>query len=615
MGSYASVLSPIEGFVPMDGRIYTENQPRFAAYMKNVHDWTGALLEEAKMERSKDMEYNQMGRYMQYLVGDQWPKGRPSYRSRATVNRMWKLTWELLSLLTDVRPTFQVGSNREEYDSQAKMCDKAIRGWWGESNADLTLAQWIMYGMFGTSYGRFTWEPRLRNGEGDFQLLPLGMDSVMVLKANQSINDAPAVIYERPQPLGWFRQNFPTRYYAVQPDPSLSSYTVDTSHSGLATPMQFDLLSAGMKRVLGKKDSPTVKSAYPMAMYREFWLEDWSYNESNVKVLMGNAQRNWSYWVPPGARLYPRGRLIIKGGDIVLHDGPNPYWHGRCPIVPMRLNPVPWQWGGLSVFRPMVPLQDVTNQIIAGVIEMIQKTLNPQFYAPKNALSESVWQSFDASMPGGRLAWNMNAGQRPEFGQAPNVPAYVLQLLSIIFKEMDQESGVASVSEAMSKNQIPGADTLEQIKQSKQTTIRLKGRSIESSLSDVGQLAVPSIMQFYSLKRRLWMFGAKGVVPQDFDFDAKTMIPDQENPWTHVRSFPFILQHGTLLKLDHVQKAVAAMNLAGMGKIDDKTLLETIDLGFDVDEVLARNAAQQEKMAQLGMLSQAQGGGGGRKPH
>jgi len=107
------------------------------------------------------------------------------------------------------------------------------------------------------------------------------------------------------------------------------------------------------------------------------------------------------YEVKPNGPLYPRGRLIITGGNDfqVLYDGPNFFWHGKFPFVPIRLKPVPWQFHGVSELRTKVPLQDIVNTILAGVLDMIKKAINPALIFPDDAFSDAIKNALDPSMP------------------------------------------------------------------------------------------------------------------------------------------------------------------------------------------------------------------------
>jgi hypothetical protein len=252
---------------------------------------------------------------------------------------------------------------------------------------------------------------------------------------------------------------------------------------------------------------------------------------------------------------------------------------------------VPWQFTGLSEIRQMIPMQDVINNILAGILDMIKKAVNPIFYAPESAFSSSVWDSLDWGMPGAKAAYSPISPTPPQFGPTPNLPSFVFQMLGWAGKEMDRGSGIAALSNALQKKQVPGVDTLESIRGAQQTPIRLKGRNIEVMLRDVGSMQVQNFFQFYTDRRQLYLPGSKEGVFQRIDWNPKVdqagFSQDQIS-----RQFEFLLEGGTLLNLNRIERAVALMRLRAMRDIDRRTLIENLDLGLNVDEIEKRLKAE-----------------------
>jgi hypothetical protein len=486
-----------------------------------------------------------------------------------------------------MRPVTEVKSLNRDFDHQTKIINKLQRSWWLTTDADLNMALIIIYGLLCTGYGKLDWNANLRNGEGDFELVPLGPTDVLPLGAKYSLETASCVIFQSVMPLHWFRQKYPIRGALVKPDATYSRYDVPQTRPAHIAPMLYDMLSPQMKRIVGQP-TDIGTSAFPKALYREFWFKDYRLNTSNQKVLLGPASENWGYWVEPGKELYPRGRLIVMGGDVILYDGPNPYWHAKPPFAALRLNVVPWQWQGLSEMKPLVAMQDIINNILAGVMDMVKKAVNPVLVAPKNALSENVWSTLDLSMPGARVAFSPISPHRPEFAPTPALQPFVLQVMQLLDKSMERSSGIGAISDMLKKKQVPAGDTMDQIRQTQQTPIRLKGRNIEVFLRQIGSMSIPNIFQFYSKKRRISVLGEAGTVPEDFDYDPDTMVPGGQKPEDHMRNFVFEIQAGSLLSAQRVEKALLYMNLNARNKISTKSLYNALELDLDYDVEIAR---------------------------
>jgi len=912
-------------------------------YATRTRLWLESAYEEATYEQSQNEEVKKIDKYIEYIMGKQWPSRRPSYRSSPINNRIWRLLWELVAIMTDIRPIFQIKATKESYAKPAEMLNKVTRSWWLTSDSDMALGNIILYAILTTGYGKLTWNNELRNGQGDLELQPLGPLDVLPLKPRHTLQSAQAVIYKSVMPLGWFKQKFGAKGALVQSDPGFSRYATSPGRPTHIPSMIFDALSPQMQRKIGSPER-IQDSAYPTALYREFWIKDWTFNESNAPVTMGRPKSNWCYTVPPGKRLYPRGRLIAMGGRHILYDGPNPYWHGLFPFDVLRMNVVPWQFMGLcyssdtevltkrgwimfweareddefatrqigtgkfewqkavrftnrpytgrmynfksrsvdllvtpehkmlvnclprklggnkkrsgetsitaaelaafgnhhtaipqtstwdapdigeKVFRtghyynkpvtmsgddycafmgaylsegwcdkncvnicqfekskgyepyrellarilskepprnkhdfyiprrglvkfckqfglshekyipddimnastrqigiffkffmlgdgslrkrtagkirsgeefrqrlstvskrlanqlqevvqkigwsasivkrtpetgkwkngrvgkarpsydlivryskdmavkssiidydgtihcvtvpngflyvrrngrpswcgnsdlgPLIPLQDIINNILAGVLDMVKKAVNPGFFGPKNAFTESTWDTIDWSMPGMRIGFNPMTTMKPEFAPAVQLPSFVMQLGMMISKEMDQSSGIAAITEMLKKKQVPSGETLDKVKDAQQTPLRLKGRNIEVFLRNLGTQNISNIFQFYDAERRFTMLGSAGVTDQDFDWDPGSAVPAGMKPEDFARSFTFTIEPGSLLNANRIDEAMMFARLRMMGDLDRATFFKKLDLGLDVGQVEAglKREAQQ----------------------
>lgn len=597
MGTFLPELRPRE-----QGQ--TSSDSNLAPDIRVAQQWLEAAYEEARYECAQSEDIAQMAKTIDYLMGRQWPKGRSPLKSRPVDNRMWRIFWEQVGLLTDVRPLFEVKALRKDYDDHADIVNKVTRCWWMESDADMELTLMVIYALMGTGYGKLEWNPFQRNREGDFDFLTISPTDCMPLKPTSTdLQSAQLIVHQKPMPLQWFRNKFGKEGWRVQADIRYSKFQTPGEAPTNMTGMMFENLSPQMKRIVGKPGMVR-ESYYPMALYRAFWAKDYHLNNSNRTIIMGSPGSSWAYEVKPGEMLYPRGRVFEMGGPYLLNDGPSPYLHGKFPFGALRMNMVPWQFGGASEMRPIMPLQDIVNNILAGVIDMVKKAVNPNFIAPKNAFDPAVWNALDWSLPGAKAQYNPGSPHPPQWAPAPQLPAFVLAVLQLAAREMDASSGIAAMAEAVRKNQVPGSDTLESIKQSQQTPIRLKGRNMEVFLRHFGSMTISNVFQFYTAQRRYWMLGPDGLTYEDFDWKPGEMVPAGVRAEDHIRNFQFLIHPGTLLNIAQEKKAQVLMMLRKNRDLDRTTLLEHLDLGVDPDRI--NKALQQEMAEQADLMSKLQ---------
>ena len=584
-----------------------------------IRNWCEAAYEEAEGDQKTSEELKMVDHYVEYLQGIQWPTARPSYRAKPIDNRMFGLFLELLGLLTDIRPISEITSNSREdiYLKQEEALNKRIKAWWVGNNIESTFSMGVVYAILTTSFLKLEWDPRAKPmGRGEVCLRPLSPTAVLPLKVGYDLQSAEALIYSEWKPVGWIKAKYPNRAHLVRPDLGVSQYSIDSGPPGNVTPQLFNLLTPAFKRLMTKDKARVGLSAFPMCRYKEFWIHDYTTNVSNQELTVGDKNNPWgiAYKVKPGDLIYPRGRLIVMAGREIVDDGPNPYWHGMYPFALMRLNAVPWQIYGMSDLRSLADLQDIINTILAGVIDMIKKAVNPPFFAPKTAFSEQVWNSLDFSMPGARAAYNAVSPQEPKMVNVGQLPGYVLPTLQHITREMDQRSGIAAVGEAVRKKQVPGGDTLDQIRMSQQGPIRYKGRNIETCVSELGQQMVPNIFQFYNRDERVKIPTAPGSAPEFMNWDGSKMIPANVQPEQHIRNFSFSVVEGSLLGVQRVEQMLNLVKLRQGREISRKTFFEKLDkLGF-----IHLDADNEEKLlqkeAQEGLLAPPKGKkGGGRE--
>jgi hypothetical protein len=575
---------------------------------KRRRDWLGAALDEADSFQRDSRELQDLPRDILYLMGDQWPTRRPSYKASPVNNRLLRSMEATVAILTDISPDYEVKANDDTFDDQAKLLTKTIKYWWKKNDVDFQLAMAVIYAYLTTGFLRIVWNRLAANGKGDFQVFPLSPYDLKPIGPAHNFQDWEGCIYEAIRPVAWFRRNFPGPGSLVTPDLNLTRYAKPLQRPRANMGMsQFEMLSPQAQRWIGQPRE-FGESALAQSWYREFWVRDYSINTSGNIVKMGTPGSNWYYEVKPNGPLYPRGRLIITGGaDLtVMYDGPNYFWHGRFPFIPIRLKPVPWQFYGLSELRTKIPLQDIVNTILAGVLDMIKKAVNPPLLFPDNAFSDAVKNQLDPSMPNAKIGYNPMAASPPEYGNPPIVPSYVQNTLMYTQNEQDDDSGLLDLGGLARKKVTPAGDTLQGLKESQQTIMRLRGRYITLAIRDLGEQMTPNIIQFYPLGRRMWLFGRHGVTYQDvWDSSKATMIPVGRNPSDHAASFPFEIMDSSLLNLNKNDDQMLAMALRRQGDMDRETLFQKLDLSQIYEQVERNLEKEHAQMAKDAAAAQA----------
>lgn len=529
-------------------------------------------------------------KYIDAIEGRFWNnKKRARYKSGFIDNRLNNSRQADLALLTDTKPTIDIASKIPAYSDAAQIVQKVIQAEWLKNNMAGGLA---LVGDIAEIQGTGFWKIGAAL-PGIMQVLPCGPESVMPIQPQFDIQQSTGVLYETWKSLTYFRNKFPYSYASIENE-------VNWMDQGSAGDGRFNRpsevpeyvwngLAPQIKRVVGVKTGISTGgmdlSPFRSLRMQEFWMDDQSINESRRPVLMKHPhltleQHNWWYWVKPGERLYPRKRLIVFAGRKCVYDGPSPFWHGLFPFACLRLNPVPHSFWGLSKYRDLLPVNQALNEIGAGIMDMIARALNPVAITKASAVAANTWNDFYPDLPGAKLFMlpNGNPTSDLRYMDPPNIPAWVVQFHQYLAGEFDRLSGTLDTLGIAKKKQVPGGDTIEQMKDSLGSIMRLKERYLETFLSQAGIQAVSNVFQYYTLPIRLRMLGADGVSMEDAEINAPNLVPDNVPKEDHWKNFAMTILPGSLHGGAKDRNKQVAISLAQHGMIPLQYLYEQMEL-------------------------------------
>ena len=335
-------------------------------------------------------------------------------------------------------------------------------------------------------------------------------------------------------------------------------------------------------------------------------------NESRNIIWMGPGDGKsansapWGYWVKPGEKMYPRGRLVIRSNKITLYDEPNPYYHRKRPFVLMGLHSVPWQQYALSVLKPWMDTNDQINQIMSGLLLNVKRALAPALMAPKSAIHPDALKAIDAGKPNLKISFNSNAITGPTWQQPPNIGNYPLPVMELLRRSIKENSGTDAVNQALGKKQVPGGDTLEKIQFSKTTPIRFKAGNVETAVNEVGELWTATALQFYDAARRTEALGLEGLVKEDLDDRPGSLIPEGVNSESHVRKFGFECEQGSLFGFQRQDRIQIASGLRKNHDLSRKKFFQIAIPDWNID--MAENEAELAEEAKQQAMAMAAAG-------
>ena len=581
----------------------------------DVIAWANSVYEEADTDLMSSPEAKHVQRIIDFLEGQQWnPKTRG--RSRPVVNRVVRNFVEMASLLTDIQPDISVKFTDaiDNYSEIEKLMNQMLEDWARMSNFEQELLQVVMYGLIMDGPTKVQWNPYLRGGLGDNEMVPLSpLDFLQIGAAGKLQEEAEVCIVRRVVTKPWLIRRFGELAEGVEPDVDSDVMSTPQKPNTMSS-RRWQRLSPLVRNIhakLANTGSAGPRSRFPKCIYKEFWLKDDSIWNGSESIIIGNPLSCWSYLVEPGMPKYPRGRVIVIAGGKVLEDAPNPYWHGRFPFAIYKPLRVPWKFNGLSVMSPMVAIQAILNRIDGGVVDATLQSVDPPFMAPMAAFSEQDKDSIDPNAPGSKIWYRNNTPRPPERAKAIEFGNYVMPTVDRLEKELTMSSGSAAVNQALQKKQIPGGDSLDMIINSRAVNIRLYGRALQSYLEESGAMIVANKLQFETADKRVAQYGAKGLTDADFEPYYKHLCPKGMEPEEFVKKISFTIRRGSLLSIERTDELAQMSALRKAGEIDHTSFLEFLNSKFNanlnIPLIQQRLAVEAEQKAKLALaMGQAQ---------
>jgi hypothetical protein len=561
-----------------------------------ICQWTDKLFDIATQDKSFTDQTKSTFRALDALDGRMWGPGARRGRNRPILPKSERLFWDGVGLLTDLAIDFQVKmwDHLNEFSDYEKMLNSLITHWVQKHDYETKQYDVILYGILTTGPAKIQWNSKLNGGMGDCDMVPIAPWQWATIGAGTNPQDAECIIYFPVVSKASLIRDF---------GPTANRVECDADFNGGALQGQFNRpsgfgqaqwanLPETLRRSLGiKRNTSADDNPYPLALKREFWLNDAAKNDTSRTVTVGPADPsgqprvNWAYRVEPGEPLYPRGRLIVTAGGCVLEDQPNPYWHAKKPFPVYRPLRVPWKMAGNSSVRPWMQMNMIINRVLGGMQDYLDAVIEPTLVGPKGAMPAADWDAVDAGAAGGKIKYNNNAPKPPEYMKKAEFPiAAAQQFVDRVDRELDMNSGSSAIQQAMSKKQVPGSDSLDTILNSRSLPIRVKSRALASFAEEGGSMVIANMLQFYSVAHRVNILGTAGFSSSDFTPIYASGIPTGIAPEQFVRKFAGTCSRGTILESQREQEKQVALALSKLGKLSDRNLFRILKPNFNFDE-------------------------------
>lgn len=611
-------------------------------YERDVLKWILEAIEEGEAFLRNQFGYKDIEKSIEYIQGEQSRQLRPQGLSNFSINRLGKVSTDIVSSLTDIRAFNNYRTFNDIYKEQAFILNRLNQSWWINNFIDLKFGSGIQLAIpAGCSYLQMVWNQDIHGGRGDLDLIPRDCRDVIPIRPSNtiSIQDWMGVCIRTVETVNFLTFKYPHLADRIKPDHDVGFHSPrQTSFSRFMTaiqsPVQYMLRGSSKT---GEKYRIPGKGIYTV------YLKDDSINQSSQLVKVGygpnNQEYSWSYVVEPGEPIYPRGRCIVAAQDIIFYDGPNVYWHGRFPLIKLNTD-LSFIYNNSflskSVISDLIPVQDVINEIVSGIMDAVNQALSPTLVYDVRAIPRAKAEALNVRRPGLKVGINPVAGEGIKWKEPPLLPPYVFELLQFMIHEVEFLSGSVDLANLARVKQLPAAESTEALMQSMSPSTRLRGRLLEYALRELGEMVKMNFLQFYDIGRRLTILGPDGLTFEDFDFDPGTIVPDGAGRFTsldkrpirvpsdemseyegqprmkraikHSSNFSTYITPNSALELALVSEKAKYMMLRRQGDIDWETFMERLEIP-NIQEIKRRLSSElDQKLAQVAELTQGRAG-------
>lgn len=518
----------------------SREEDKLIAYLKELKEESA----ESKKKHAPDADDKSS---LELYRGNYQPKGRDAYFScdfiQAFIDRM-------VAQLTDNRPILRVEHRKVGLKETAKALEKVMHGVWQESDMQRQSYKMCHNAAVKRSAGIYVGY----DGQDPY-LEMLTKDQVWMDPSVQEAalaHKAEYVIIERCKPLDELKQRFPIRGTLVKEDDV--KYGKDKAGQLVKSPVTA-LLGMGSKKL--------ETSVIPRAYIYEAFVKD---RQCNTK----------------GEELFPYGRRIIYTKDVVLWDGPLPYWDGMIPVDWFDWSVDPDHPWGISAPMQMKRLQLAFNEVLDGTVSNVILSNFLSIIGDADALDVTQWgnlQKISNSLIMRKSAMNktLEINAPPSFGNEQ------MSIARQLFTYAQLLMGVTDVTLGDQPGSLQSGQAIEGLQEAANLMTRARASRLEDFYARAGSKLMARILQFWPSDRVFHLLGPTGEAVE-YAINRKELFLNEDNlpvtPEQRKEMFKYLrfaVLPGSSAPGTKARRAEMMVRLHMLGAASRKMVLEAAD--------------------------------------
>jgi len=514
--------------------------------------WLNEQAEDGQAWVKSQRGYSDWHKAFEVIAGRNDLTDIPKYRSKISTARLKRNIKQVRGAVTNIRPIWGFSSQNPAFAQRAMMMNKVVTAVYQQQFLDKAVKgafDWAAAtntGWFHPVYRR----DMAGRGKGNLYIDTFGQPCILPtqLPSSGDFQNAYAVTLLDELPIYMAHGLFPRFQNQLHPTTGKIWYA-----SEIRTAARGNLL----QRVFGSWLKPAGGDSALSDCYvpiRKTWVIDLALNETDEILYMGDwtedAQGNkvpmssWSYAVYPygkpkpngkiadenDARIYPYRRLIISSESCVMYDGPAFDWHGELPLIPLCLDQWAFDPAGFSLVRDGYEIQQSLNELERGVMDKNRAQLDMALAYDVNSVSTKEAMQFDPMQPRARVGYDGSLVQQPFSSPVPpevlRIDQTAFQGIEHLEQTMDYQMGVNDIAAmARARGLVATEGVVDKLMEANGPIVMDITRSVEWSLSKIGQQVKYIIPQFFTVRKIMSYVGPNGVDQMTFDYDPESLIP------------------------------------------------------------------------------------------
>jgi hypothetical protein len=296
---------------------------------------------------------------------------------------------------------------------------------------------------------------------------------------------------------------------------------------------------------------------------------------------------------------FPTGRLIVEAQRRVLYDGPNPY-----PGIPVfricQFPPLYGHWAPPPV-RYTQDLQFLAEDLFSQTYENAYRMNNAEKYISRLS---GLGPDDVNNLPGRVYFTDPAGGDKPvQTVVTPAFPAHFIEYPKFLLQLQKDLQGQSGARQGQAGGGNTGVGLFDAEVYQQQALTRVKAHMLTDSYMRIGEFVFETMALNMGTRRFPFPEGSE-LTQALWRYEPGLALADWE-----------LELDARSIKIDSAtQMRNLALALARIGKIDDETLYDWLDVP-DADNLIAKMRTQQVFNALQAMQQQAQGGGKAKGGH